>query len=68
MTTKLDEKVDQLRADIDTIGLEVLTGYTLADAIREGASVTDPAVGWGTGESACALTSAVIAAKARNYV
>lgn len=65
---KLDEKVDELKAVIDEIGLDVATSYTLADAIREGSSVTTKECGWGTGETACALTAATIAAKARGYV
>lgn len=48
--------------------LEVLTRYTLADAIREGASVTDQAHGWGSGGDACALSAARLAAKARGYL
>lgn len=65
---KVDEKVDELRGIIDEIGMKVATEYTLADAIREGCKVSNQAVGWGNGENACALTSAVIAAKARGYV
>lgn len=66
---KIDEKAEELQKTIDEIGMSVMTGYTLADAIREGASVTKQAVGgWGDGYSACALTGAVIAAKARGYV
>ena len=63
---KIDEKADQLKAEIDAIGLDTMR-YSLADAIREGSSITSQACGWGDGESACALTAAVIAAKARGY-
>lgn len=48
--------------------LEVLTSYTLADAIREGSSVTNQAYGWGSGGNACALSAARLAAKARGYL
>lgn len=65
--SRLDEKVDELAAQINEIGMEVTTSYTLADAIREGASVTTQEYGWGNGDSACALTAAVVAAKARGY-
>ncbi|QNN99202.1 hypothetical protein SEA_FAUST_105 [Streptomyces phage Faust] len=69
MTNKIDEKADELKNTIDEIGMSVYTGYTLADAIREGSLVTKQAVGgWGNGYSACALTAAVVAAKARGYV
>lgn len=70
--TRLDEKADELsallEADINKIGMEVLTGYTLADAIREGSTVSDQAYAWGNGDTACALTAGVIAAKARGFI
>lgn len=66
--TKFDRKVDELARSIDEIGLEVTTSYTLADAIREGSGVTKKANGWGDGNSACAMTAATIAAKARGYI
>lgn len=66
--TKVDP-TEQLKAELGEIELEVTTGYTLADAIREGSSVTKQAVGsWGTGETACALSAALISAKARGYI
>lgn len=66
---KIDEKAEELKAEINKIGMSVLTGYTLADAIREGSSVTEHEVGgWGNGARACALTAAVISAKARGYI
>ncbi len=66
--SKIDEKAEELKKTIDEIGMSVYTGYTLADAIREGSSVSEQAYDWGNGETACALTAAVIAAKARGYV
>lgn len=52
-------------AEIET---KVLTGYTLADAMREGASVTEQAIGsFGSKGRSCALTAAALAAKARGY-
>lgn len=66
---KIDEKAEELRKTIDEIGMSVYTGYTLADAIREGSTVSEHQVGgWGDGATACALTAAVISAKARGYV
>jgi hypothetical protein len=59
---------DQI-ATLAAIETEVLTGYTLADAIREGSSVTDQATAsFGKAGRACALTAAAIAAQARGYL
>ena len=69
--TKIDEKAvelaESLKAELGEIELQTME-YTLADAIREGATVSTQAKGWGDGESACALTAAVIASKARGYL
>jgi len=56
--------LDQLRG----MDLEVMTSYTLADAMREGSTVTTQEYGWGTGENACALSAARLAARARGYI
>ena len=69
--TKLNEKaaeLTELQRDLRDIELNVVTSYTLADAIREGSLVTTKANGWGNGEQACALHAAVIAARSRGYV
>jgi len=69
--TKVDEKAaelsEQLKAELGEIDFRVTTGYTLADAMREGSSVTDQAVGaWGYEDgSMCALSAAVVAGVAR---
>jgi hypothetical protein len=65
---KVDEKVAELEAAINETGMAVLTeGYTLPMAIREGATVTEHAIGgWGNGHSACALAAGYIAARARH--
>lgn len=79
MATKIDEKAEVLRTRVDLdedtkallaeIDMRVMTGYTLADAIREGSTVSEQEVGgWGDGDTACALTAATIAAKARGYI
>ena len=58
----------ELADDINAIGLDVATSYTLADAIREGSTVTTQPVGWGEGDRACAMSAGVIAARARGYI
>jgi hypothetical protein len=66
---KIEEKSDELRRMLGEIEFDVLTGYTLADAIREGSLVTRQKLGnWGDGETACALTAAAIAARVRGYL
>lgn len=61
--------IDRLKQQIDEVGLRVLTGYTLADAIREGCGVTEKSEGaWGNEGNACALSTAFIAARARGYL
>lgn len=61
------ELSENLKKDLGEIELRTME-YSLADAIREGSSVSKQAYNWGDGETACALTAAVIAAKARGYV
>jgi hypothetical protein len=69
---KTDEKATELaeilQKDLRGIELDVMTNYTLADAIREGSQVSEQAHGWGGGEKACAMHAAVIAAKARKQL
>jgi hypothetical protein len=65
---KINEVAEELKRSLGQIEMNVLTQYTLADAIREGSTVSTQEYGWGDGLMACALTSAVIAAKARGYV
>jgi hypothetical protein len=69
---KIDEKAAELSAvlqeELGEIEMKVLTGYTLADAIREGCKVSDQAYNWGDGDTACALSAAVIAATARGFM
>lgn len=71
MATQFDHKVgelsEQLKNDLGEIELSTMQ-FTLADAIREGAGVTEKATGWGNGDTACALSGAFISAKARGYV
>lgn len=67
---KATELTEVLKAELGEIELNVLTRpFTLGDAIREGAMVTEPCnEGWGDGERACALSAAVISATARGLI
>jgi hypothetical protein len=68
-TEPVHPAIERIREQLAGIELDVLTSYTLADAIREGSSVTSQKVGgWVEGESACALGAGYLAAKARGYV
>lgn len=60
--------VEALKAELGEIELGVLTKFTLADAIREGATVSTQAHNWGYGNNACALSAGAISAAARGYV
>ena len=66
----IETKVDELKAELGEIEMKDLTGYTLADAIREGSLITKQEIGgWTNGEdTACALSSAVISACARGFI
>lgn len=70
--TVLQPKIDQLQKELGEIELKVTTeGYTLADAIREGSTVTGQKIGGfvsDDGELACALSAAYISAKARGIL
>lgn len=57
------EELTRLREELGQLEFDVVTSYTLADAIREGCQVTAQSQGWGDGPMACAMTSAIIAAK-----
>jgi hypothetical protein len=68
MTNTITETFAEEIAMLAAIEEKVVTGYTLADAIREGASVTDKAeCSYGSEGRACALTAAALAAQARGY-
>jgi hypothetical protein len=55
-------------AELRALELSVLTSYTLADAIREGSSVTRQRVGgWVGTDNACAIGAGYLAARARGY-
>lgn len=63
-----EEKITELEERLPE--LESAMTYSLADAIREGSSVTDQCVGGWVGEddSVCALSAALLAAKARHLL
>lgn len=59
---------DDVLAQLRATELDVMTSYTLADAMREGSTVTSQHYGWGSGDTACALSAARLAARARGYI
>ena len=70
MSSVIDRKAAELEAKIDTASLEASCDYTLADAIREGSSVSKQCLGAWTGPdgSLCALSAALVAVKARHLI
>jgi hypothetical protein len=64
----LDAKVEQLATQLPD--LEKAMSYSLADAIREGSSVTGQCVGnWDDQDgNVCALSAALVAVKARRMI
>ena len=68
MANRVMEKVDELKEMLGEIEMDVLTEFTLADAIREGSKVSKQASGWGNGDTACAMHAAVASAMARGYM
>ena len=60
--------VEEIMADLASIELDVLTSFTLADAIREGAQHTTQITGsWITEGQSCALGAGLLSAVARGY-
>lgn len=64
------EVIDAKAKEVDLPELEKAMNYTLADAIREGSSVTEQCVGnWvGPAGEMCALSAALVAVKARHML
>lgn len=60
--------IDRLKSELAEIEMNVLTKYTLADAMREGSTVSTQAYDWGGGDRACALSAACISAASRGYI
>lgn len=73
----IEEQVETLRTNLEAeaakvvgeVEMAVATRFTLADAIRLGSTVSDQAYTWTDGEgNMCAMSAAVVAAKARGYM
>lgn len=63
------EPIRKLREELALVEEKVVTGYTLADAIREGARVTEKLEGgFIQDNTSCALGAGWIAAKARGFI
>lgn len=72
MQTILERKVEELKEQLTENPEEVKSlerlKYRLSDAIREGCSVSSQAFHWAEGtDQLCAMSAAVVAAKARGY-
>ncbi len=64
-----DTPIETIRETIPVEELEVMTrGLTLADAVRLGSEFTKKEEGWGSGDSACTLSSAFVFAKASGHI
>lgn len=59
---------DTTIADLAKIETSVTDTITLADLIREGSKTTTPSTGWGSFETACALSAAALAARDRGII
>lgn len=64
------EKIEELEETLPDLDIKKAMSYSLADAIREGSTVTDQCVGgWVDDDgSVCALSAAAMAAKARHLI
>lgn len=60
--------IDPIISSEDAKSLERSTQYRLSDAIREGSSCTTQEFNWGSGDTACALSAAGLAAAARGLI
>lgn len=67
LTREMAPALSEMEKELAKIEERVVTGYTLADAMREGSKVTTQSYNWGGGTQACALTAAAIAATTRGY-
>jgi hypothetical protein len=64
MNTTTEQVVQSIKDDLAQIEEKVLLNTTVADLIRMGAPHSVQANGWGSGEQACALSAAALAAVA----
>ena len=65
-----EHKVDELQEQLEDLDLEHAMSYSLADAIREGSTVTNQCVGnWNNAQGdVCAMSAALLAIKARRLL
>jgi len=72
MQQVIERTVERIKENIispeEAAELKRMTTYRLSDAIREGSKVTTQARAWVSGDSMCAMSAAVCAAKARGYM
>ena len=69
MSTTTEHAIDAgTLTDLAGIEESVLTRVHIADLIRQGCETTTQADGWGSGETACALSAAGIAARDLGYI
>lgn len=68
LITDFEPAIKELSKELALIEEQVVTGYTLADAMREGCRVTTAFPGWGVGTRACALSAAAIGARSRGII
>lgn len=69
LTETLAPEIEKIEDALKEIELKVNTKFTLADAIREGSSVTDQEIGgWYSTARACALSAAAVSLVARGVV
>lgn len=66
---QLAPEIEKLRETLEDIELKVTTRFTLADAIREGSTVTGQEIGnWYDTAKACALSAAAVSLVARGII
>ena len=68
ITKDADTVIEEIISSIDAKALARATEFRLSDAIREGSSCTTQEYGWGSGDTACALSAAGLSAAARGYI
>ena len=65
----IEHNLPAMTAELEKLDdIEKAMTFKLSDLIREGAAVTEQAVGWSDGDALCALSAAYLAAKARHLL
>lgn len=68
-TDIIENHVEKIRQEVNAVGLEVETSFTLADAMRLGAKTTgQKTFGFIDENTSCGLGAAYLAAKAVGYI